>query len=175
MPKRPTFYYGNTDNEIRAGGIIFFRKNNETIEFLLINNNGVYEDFGGKTDNNDYNFYDTIVREVYEESNGIFSKQDIHNRLLKSKPIYNKTCKYIVFFIELTPEEQKMSVSDFGNKELYNNFDRTVEYIDLQSFIKKKIQINIRLLYHSIKRYIKNNFIKNNNNKKINQIITNNC
>ena len=77
--KRPTFYYDNDEfKPIRAGGIIIYKIENNSIKLLLIrtnyNNKEMYEDIGGKTDSNDISFLNTISREVGEETNYVINR-----------------------------------------------------------------------------------------------------
>ena len=99
--KNPIFYYKNEIKyEIKAGGVIFytFDRSCNKLKFLLINNNDIYEDFGGKTDLNDKTIIDTISREVEEESNQIFSKKEIYEKIKNKNPLYTKNSKYILYF-----------------------------------------------------------------------------
>jgi hypothetical protein len=136
---RPTFYY-NEDNktyEIRAGGVLFYKKNqNMTGEFetylLMIRNRGKLEDFGGCTDDVDKDIYDTISREVEEESNLIFKRSDIKSRIEKCVPVIIEKSKYMLFFVSLTESEEKLTEAQFGTREIHDNIERTVEWINAE-------------------------------------------
>ncbi len=130
MDSRPTFYYkNNKKNPIRAGGVLFYRFFPD-FEMLLINpNNKIrYEDFGGKTDEQDKNILETIAREVYEESNGIFSQKWTINELEYATNIYIKQSKYLLYFVNITNLENVYK-KDFGEKEFHENIKRTVEWV----------------------------------------------
>src|ERR1700744_3977297 len=108
MPKkcdRPIFQYTDSDNvvsDVKAGGVLFYKiDDDDHIKFLMIKNRGKYEDFGGCTDNGDKNIMETIAREVQEESNNIFKKKDILNRIKTITPIYSKISKYLLYIIPL--------------------------------------------------------------------------
>lgn len=153
---RPTFYYRNNNKlEIKAGGVIFYRYT-ETMsepEFLMVNYNGKYEDFGGKTDKCDKNVIDTICREVEEESNNIFSKKFVLNIIKKKKPIYSATSKYIVYVIKIN---KYIDPINFGNVEEHNGFARSVKWIKISNMLDKdfiKNMLHIRLkFYHFFKK-----------------------
>ena len=74
MPKRkrevdtrPTFTYDG--DPVRAGGCLFFIKQNNEIYYLLRKGKRDWGDIGGKTDEKDTCITDTIIREVVEETN----------------------------------------------------------------------------------------------------------
>jgi hypothetical protein len=167
---RPTFYYKgieNTYNEIRAGGVIFYKFQGGKLKLLLINktHDQLYEDFGGKTDMEDYTILDTITREIYEESNKIIKKKFIMRKLLNknSCELYNNKSKYLVFLIKLNFH---VTGKQFGNKEIHDDIDRTVEWIDYEKYEKLKLKnkINPRLNFKQLEEEL--NFIIYNNNYK---------
>jgi hypothetical protein len=147
---RPTFYvtdFVGDEIAVKAGGVLFYKKENNTYFFLMINDDGKYEDFGGCTDDCDKNINETISREVEEESNCIFKREDILKRLDSSTMYINVQSKYIYYIMEVTNKEKKLKPRDFGLREEHDNFDRTVEWVNLskfsdQLFLKK---INFRL------------------------------
>ena len=61
---RPTFYLdNNTECPIRAGGVLFYRKNPETenYDIMLIYSRKHYEDFGGRTDKKDKSIISSFI------------------------------------------------------------------------------------------------------------------
>lgn len=154
---QPVFYYTKDRLPVKAGGILFYYVDNdyETIKLLMIKNRGKYEDFGGKTDNKDKNFKHTVAREVYEESNGIFKKGDILDKIKNIIPLYKETSKYILYFLELN---EMIDVKQFGDHEICEGIPRTVEWIDIDSlkdseFIKNKL--NFRLKFKEFFKHLK--------------------
>lgn len=171
MNDRPVFYYNElTENEIKAGGVILYRKDKEhkTIKFLLINSQEKYEDFGGRTDVIDKNINETIAREVEEESNGLIKKEYIINNIEKYltdkkrnnpeddlenefmtfigqsnliKEIYIKNSKYLLYFI---PTDIDYDTTKFGTYEIHDNIARTVDWITYEKLISMN-NLNFRL------------------------------
>jgi len=171
--KRPTFYIGSTTNSVRAAGILFFHIsiNNEK-SLLFINNQkkSVLEDLGGKTDALDKNLFDTAIRETIEESNGIFTRKFLIEKLgierrkykntIKPKQLanklycYSKHGKYCLFLIKL---DDKINCDEFGLTETHTGNDRTLEWISFNDFVDKKFKIHPRLtsnMKNNIKRLL---------------------
>jgi hypothetical protein len=98
---KPIFKYKN--NYIKAGGVLFYRIYDNDKEFLVIEENNKYSDLGGKIEEYDKNIYDTISREVYEESNNYFEKDKIYNILIQNenKGIYIKNAKYLLYILNI--------------------------------------------------------------------------
>lgn len=135
--KRPTFYLDKTSKKFpcRAGGVMPYYLTKNGIYFLMIKNNGVYEDFGGKTDEKDRSIRDTIVREAQEESNFIFPRKSIRSQI-KNNGIYIHKSKYLFYFIKA---EKYYDVSIFGDREIHDNIPRTVEWVHIDTLSDKKL------------------------------------
>ena len=158
---RPTFYLNDdTDKPLRAGGVLFYRKNPDTdkYEIMLIHSRDKYEDFGGRTDKIDKTIIQTVAREVYEESNKIFKKKFIRSKLKKTEPIYIKYCKYALYFIEL---KYYYHPEIFGDREFHDNISRTIEWIPYDEFIEKDFydKLNFRLKMPIVKKKLDEIFI----------------
>lgn len=133
MSNRPTFYY--KDQPVRAGGIIFYQKQDDDIRYLLVkcDNRKRYEDFGGRTDEVDKDYFDTVARELEEESNGIFKHNDIKKKIIKQEPLYNPSGKYVVFFLELYDE---IDTKIFGDREYHDDIPRKVFWVSHKKITK---------------------------------------
>lgn len=158
---RPTFFLDDDpDKPLRAGGVLFYRKNPDTnnYELMLIHSRGKYEDFGGCTDKKDKNIIGTVTREVYEESNKIFRKKFIRSKLKKSEPLYIKYCKYALYFIEL---KYYYDPEIFGDREIHDNIRRTVEWISYDKFLENNFykKLNFRLKIPTVNNKLKDLFI----------------
>ena len=164
---RPTFYYDNDNTKpIRAGGVIIYREINNRIDFLLIKkkHNGIerYEDIGGKTDINDINEYDTIAREVFEETNSIINQDVIKYQLSKSSNIYVPYSKYLLYLVEANVYEKNLKPIYFGDKEIHDDINRTIVWIDINSFLDNKLNFNPRMNSENVRSFIKNHFNQEN-------------
>jgi 8-oxo-dGTP pyrophosphatase MutT (NUDIX family) len=151
------FFEIEDDKKIYAGGVLIYRKiyNSETIidiEFLMIRNRNRYEDFGGRVDKDDKDIYDTVAREVYEESNSIISKKSVLKRIKKITPVYVEYSKYVLFIIEATDKEKDFLPEIFGNREYHDDIERTVEWISLNDFYSyaNRKEINYRLINRGV-------------------------
>lgn len=154
---RPTFYLDDEHTqELRAGGVLFYKYNEDKTNFdlLLIYSRNNYEDFGGCTDENDTNIIDTVSREVNEESNGIFEQDVIKNKIKDSIPIYIKHCKYALYFVEL---HENYNSGDFGDKEIHDNINRTVEWVSYDKFNDQEFikNLNFRLKSYNVLNHFK--------------------
>ena len=131
--------------------------------YILVSheNDQVYSDIGGKTENCDKNIHDTILREVTEETNAVlFGEENIHNKEEYMKKcnfslqklslyldsynltyFYNKKPKYLLYLIEL--DKKFMDINDFGEIEFKENKERKIEWIKYT----KSLQLHPRLRY----------------------------
>lgn len=163
---RPTFLFNNNnDMPVKAGGVIFYRFIDSDMELLLIENEGIYEDLGGRTDNKDNDIYETVAREVYEESNGKFKKAKVEKYIRNANNhTYVSRSKYIIFLIEASEKESKYTTADFGDREIHDNIPRKIKWISLELFLKQEIirhKLNWRLknknLFDMLKKIKKSN------------------
>jgi hypothetical protein len=146
--ERPTFFV--QENELRAGGVLFYRFNQSKIELLLINKNDRFEDIGGKTDAIDKCIEDTVSREVEEETNNRITSFHIKKQIEKCEHraiFYNKS-KYVLYFIKANKYERKLSTEDFSNKEITDDIARTLHWIPLSDI--STIILHPRLSLQSI-------------------------
>jgi predicted NUDIX family NTP pyrophosphohydrolase len=161
IKERPTFYYNNDlTKPIRAGGVLLYKKNNNKLQILLIKKEcffkknqcyDIYEDIGGKTDVFDKNILETITREVEEETNNII-KISFDN----SESFYISHGKYLLYLIEANENIQNYNSTHFGNKEIHDNIDRTINWFDIEDYTKNKLRFNPRLVSNELKEYILN-------------------
>lgn len=125
---RPTFFNAGSTDQVKAGGLLLYKRTNDGIKFLMANYFGKYEDLGGKTDSCDESIIDTISREVSEESNGIITSSYVKNLLKDQKYIYIKNSKYILYICEATDD---YNPRDFDDIEYHTNLPRRIEWIDI--------------------------------------------
>ena len=97
------------------------------------------DDFGGKVDISDKSIYDTILRELTEESNGVISSLSVD----KCEQSYVYRSKYLSL---LCKEDNNDYVSaNFGDFEKTDNIRRTVDWYN---YIEVKDELANRILYN---------------------------
>ena len=162
MDTRPTFYYMNDlSKPIRAGGVLFFNYNKSRIELLMIKKFSKYlkyEDIGGKTSECDNNIYETVAREVSEETNNVINFIIIKNQLHLAKCIYIPHAKYLLFIVKANSYERRLKTEIFGNKEIHDDINRTIEWVNSNDFLNNKLRVNSRLHSHELKGFLKEYF-----------------
>lgn len=145
----PTFYIDkNKEQPMKAGGVILYRFNKNSVEILLTESRGLLEDLGGCTDIKDKNIYHTVSREVDEESNSLIKKKDIMKRIKDAQWSYSSRSKYVIFLIKANEKEEKLKSSDFGKKELHDDIKRTISWMKIDDFLMNEVithKINFRL------------------------------
>ncbi len=146
MDNRPTFFLNSDNQPIRAGGIIFYKIDPLTKQIKMLmqytsridkNTNkkrNVYEDIGGKTDENDKSIYDTITREIIEETNGIITKEIIKEHLDDeyhkiNQGFYLDHSKYYLILIEANKNIINIDRRAYGKVET-NGKIRQFHWID---------------------------------------------
>lgn len=138
--KRVILYLNNDPAKpVTAAGALLYKNVSGKMKILLMENKGKYEDIGGKIDPDDKSIYDAAGREIEEETNGIISKESIIDRLKESQYIYVPKSKYVVFIVEADKNEKKLTKDDFGDKELYDDFKRTIGWFLKNDIIKSSI------------------------------------
>lgn len=148
MTERQSFIVDN--NLIYAGGVIFYRIRNDNMELLLLKSKSrqKYEEFGGTIDKYDKDIYETVCREVEEESNNVIKRNEIINDVVTSEYVCSQKSKYIVFIVKAIDRICNLESTIFGEKEIHDNIERTVKWItlkDFYNFVKSK-EINFRLV-----------------------------
>lgn len=183
-------YVDNLNNQITSGGILFYRLNNNNKEFLLIENKdrNKYEDFGGCVEDKDSNIYDTIRRELLEESNNIFSNylnnEDIMKLIDNSDRLYNKNNKYLLLINSIPNEMKNIDLKKFGTKENHDNINRVLKWVPEEKLLNRDFRnnLNYRLLFKDFLNYLyssKNNtpifknIVKKSKDKNKDKIILN--
>ena len=159
MPRKKFFF--DTENEtyeITAGGAIFYKYDSDNrLQLLLMTNRNKYEDLGGCVDRTDETIYHTVAREVHEESNGQIS-QRIITRLRNSPFVVSQKSKYIVFFVAASEAESNLTGADFGDREIHDDFERTIDWIPVDVFLNKytiRDKLNFRLKNRKVFELVK--------------------
>ena len=146
---RKTFYLDKEkEKPVTAGGVLLYRFIKKNMELLLVEGRGVYEDLGGRVDDNDKDIYATVAREASEESNSLLNKSKIKKRLKVAQYVYMTKCKYVIYIIKADENEEKLVSNDFGEKEKHDDVFRTVKWIPVDTFLLPDIirhKLNFRL------------------------------
>jgi hypothetical protein len=149
---RPTFYHN--DAPVRAAGVLFWRRVNNKIDLLLIENSWTknFEDIGGKTDIVDTNYVDTIAREVEEETNGIIKASYIKTNVPDTRKYYCKDSKYLLHVVKADQFVAGLKQEDFGQIELHTGYARNIKWINKNDYFKKPK--NPRLEFYKLNSFI---------------------
>jgi len=161
MNDRKTFYYMNDlTKPIRAGGVLLFNKKKLNVELLMIKKTHqlIFEDIGGKTSSFDNNIYETISREVSEETNNLINSEIIKKQMQDGRCFYMSHAKYLLITVKANSYERKLKGKDFGDKEIHDDIDRTFEWINLNDFLENKLIVNPRLHSSELKEYLRECF-----------------
>jgi hypothetical protein len=108
------------------------------------------EDIGGKTDVVDNDIFDTITREVFEETNGVIGRSILRRQLLdpRTTMVYVPASKYLICFVFANRYERRLTSARFGDEELFSASERishnpprprTIKWLDAESVTKSKI------------------------------------
>lgn len=146
-----------TISEVKAGGAMpyIYDLTNKDLSFLMIVDGDKYCDFGGKIDPKDANIQETISREVFEESNGIFKKRYILDKIKKLDGIYSQHSKYLLYLFEA---DKYYDPKQFGKIEFHDNIPRTVEWVTFSNLMKFEFlqnKLHARLKYKNFFKEIK--------------------
>lgn len=152
--KRPHFLINNCP--ITAAGllIIDYEKHKCLLQYIPEKNK--YDDFGGKVDIKDNTIIDTIVREVYEESNKLIGSENNPIDFSKIYFCYMKKCKYLLAVIESKYINIDKNLKIYGKIETHTNINRLFKWVNIFKILSWEKKVNRRLEY-----YFNNEFCKN--------------
>lgn len=149
--KKGRFFLFN-DKEVLASGILLYTIKNKKKYFLLRRDKyNRWSDLGGKIENNDNVLYDTLTRELLEETNNqIYNILNIRNSydtlkswIIKSnyKIIYNKDSKYLLLKIRIN--------NNFNINNIINAENTIVKWLFIDKY--SKIRLHPRILKYYFK------------------------
>jgi hypothetical protein len=134
--------------QIFAAGVIFYKTENNKVYFLLeyVLDKNMYEDIGGKVDLCDDTIYDTVIREVHEETN---EKILLTRERIETSPYcYNEKSKYMIFFVKANINEETLNCGVFGEIENHDNIKRIIDWISGDELKLQNKNINPRLQFN---------------------------
>lgn len=121
---------------VSAAGCLFYKVVNDEKYVLLISyadpNWPKLDDFGGQVDSSDNSVYDTMKREVSEETNGLI---DLDEHKI-SKVFYTPKSKYCLGLIEVDKDSFE-DTTIFGTVETTDNIKRTIKWYKFQDVTTK--------------------------------------
>ncbi len=133
---------------ISAGGILFVKivdgKTYLLLSSYLDPNRPLLDDLGGRTEIADESIFQTIDREVNEETNNIIT---VNSQNLKGARIYVPRSKYLCLMV-LIDKDICPDTSIFGRVEVTNQIKRTIEWHEWTDSLKNKL--NPRLKHKTI-------------------------
>ena len=131
-------------NAISAGGILFVKIVDGKTYLLLISyqdpNWPLLDDLGGRTEVTDTSIFETIDREVAEETNDII-KVDSQN--LECMRVYIPKSKYLCLIVKVDPDAY-LDTCVFGTFESTDKIHRTIEWHELTNELKPKLSQRIQ-------------------------------
>ena len=152
--KRKVFTENNYT--ICACGCLFVNKQSKKILLMqYLDVETKLDDFGGKVDHQDRDKFETICREVSEESNGIINRQIILNltRTNKCFGCYTESSKYFFLTIEVD-DTFYPDTSIFGNREIYENINRVINWHNINDVLRNK-KLAHRILCAGMLEYLR--------------------
>lgn len=142
-------------NTISAAGCLIYKQDeNDEVYLLLIKytdcKSVLLDDFGGKIDDIDESVFDTITRELKEETNGVIERKNIINKIIKNnfKFFHQHYSKYFSILIKVNSDfypDPKV----FDELEYHDNIKRTVgwyKFNDCHQELAHRIKNNISLM-----------------------------
>jgi ADP-ribose pyrophosphatase YjhB (NUDIX family) len=117
-------------NSVSACGILFYKKTCNGVELLLISygdpNWPKFDDFGGRVDTIDESIFDTMARELFEETNEVIEKKHVYDNISRNI-YYTPNSKYCLLLVEVD-EEFYSDTTVFGDFENADKIRRTISW-----------------------------------------------
>jgi len=127
-----------------AAGILFFKVIDGKIYLLLISYNekkySLLDDLGGRAEVYDQSIFQTINREVAEESNDLIQ---VDSQNLQCNQVYVADSKYLCLIVKLDSDAYQ-DTSIFGTFESTNKFERTIKWYEFTDQLKPQLSHRIR-------------------------------
>jgi hypothetical protein len=138
------------ENSISSAGCLFYKIHSNKLYLLLNNYNNpsfLPDDLGGKVELFDKSIFDTMRREVLEETNYIIDIFKIPTSQFKQY-FYLKFCKYYLSLIEVD-DTFFPDTRIFGKKEIKEDVERNIQwfdYNDIKPYLSTRLSKNINLI-----------------------------
>lgn len=142
MSYRAFFKFTN-NRPVTAAGVLIHEAENDRYLLQYMPKIGRFDDFGGKVEWEDDTVLHTILRELYEETNGLMCNKSNPIKFRNSKFYYIKKSKYLLAVIDSRNINIEKDLKHYLNIETCTNIDRKLVWV-----YKKEmdgIQLNPRL------------------------------
>jgi hypothetical protein len=153
-PIRHTMYLNDDEAKpVTAAGALIYKKFRNKLKLLIIESDRGFEDIGGKIDTDDQDIFSAAAREIEEETNKKIKIENTLERLKKAPYVYVPKSKYVIFLLEASDKEKRLTKDEFGEYEIHDQIQRTIGWIDLKEFSKSsvvKFKLNWRLRNKSL-------------------------
>lgn len=130
---------------VSAGGIVIYKIINNDIFMLLIKYSDPkfpkLDDFGGQIDIEDEKIESAIIRETYEESNGLIKLED--KIFENSDKYYTQDAKYL-FYLHKVDSDFMNDTTIFGNREEHDDFNRTINWYRYNGNLRRRLSIRLK-------------------------------
>jgi hypothetical protein len=148
---RPAFQTDSGET-ITACGVLFYSGMHGFLMQLVPNKkrDTILSDFGGKVDAKDNSPFQTLTREIQEETNGKLPHYDVESSTIGV--CYIPESKYILFICQAPQSFDDMDLLSFGSSEEHSSIPRTVSWVSVSNFIKSKTPLHPRLVISQIVR-----------------------
>lgn len=140
----PRKFFKTNRGPVYAAGVLFYVYDDENRCKVLVQiKQHKTEDIGGKVDIRDRDIYETVIREVKEETNREIKISK--HRLIESKFLYIPKAKYVLFLINATQQEKNLKSEDFKNYE-YSDYHRNFRTLTWEYLVNlNELPLNSRI------------------------------
>jgi len=173
-PKRKVFYVDDDQSKpVLAGGVILMKGEEPKLFVQKVKKEEgeghFFSDFGGKVDNDDTSYWQSISRELGEETNyAIYIKRGDRKVYIDDKgiekmlreevknKIYLPTAKYYILFVNFDENKYGIDYEKIGDHETHDLIERTAEWINAKEFINAHFnhELHPRLWSKNILQYL---------------------
>lgn len=155
---RPTFMHDG--QPVRAAGLLVYVSDMDGVHVLFRHAKGKITDIGGKTDAEDTCVEDTVIREVWEETNGNLYGEMPPNKFARilhaqlrhhsTRRIYNAKSKYLLFVVRESPAFLGLPMQRFGRREHHDGMKHYYRWLGQDEIRKRQVHFRLRLIQHRL-------------------------
>lgn len=142
MSNRAFFNFTN-NRQVTAAGVLIHDAENDRYLLQYMPKTGRFDDFGGKVEWEDDTVLHTILRELYEETNGLMCNKSNPIKFRNAKFHYIKNSKYLLVVIDSRNINIEKDLNHYLNNETCTNINRKLVWVYKNEM--DGIQLNPRL------------------------------